>query len=57
MAPFSGHLEPVTGPTNDRKTVLDAIGHVRAIGGTAILDSLAEVVEKLPPAWGDAPSC
>ena len=48
VAPFSRQLEAVTGPTSDRKTALDAIGHVTATGGTAILDSLVEVVRKMP---------
>ena len=48
VAPFSQHLEAITGPTSDRKTVLEAIGHVKATGGTAILDSLVEVVQKVP---------
>lgn len=52
VAPFSKHLEAITGPTSDRKTVLEAIGHVRATGGTAILDSLVEVVQKVPPGSG-----
>jgi VWFA-related protein len=52
VAPFSKQLEAITGPTSDRKTVLEAIGHVRATGGTAILDSLVEVVQKIPPGSG-----
>ncbi len=52
VAPFSRRLEPVTGPTNDRKTVIEAIQHVQAVGGTAILDSLVEVVQKLPANLG-----
>jgi VWFA-related protein len=52
VAPFSTHLEAVTGPTNDRKTVLEAISHLTAKGGTAILDSLTEVVRTLPAGTG-----
>ncbi len=52
VAPFSRHLEAITGPTSDRRTILEAIGHVRATGGTAILDSLLEVVQKIPPGTG-----
>lgn len=52
VAPFSRRLDPVTGPTNDRQTILEAIEHVRGVGGTAILDSLVEVVRKLPAAMG-----
>ena len=48
IAPFSRHLGPVTGPTDDRKTIVESVGHVEAAGGTAILDSLIEVVQKLP---------
>jgi VWFA-related protein len=48
VAPFTRHLGPVTGPTDDRKTVLESVGHVEAVGGTAILDSLVEVIQKLP---------
>jgi VWFA-related protein len=48
VAPFSRHLGPLTGPTDDRKTILESVGHVEAVGGTAILDSLVEVIQKLP---------
>jgi VWFA-related protein len=48
VAPFSRQLLPITGPTNDLDTVLDAVQHISAAGGTAILDSLVEVVQNLP---------
>jgi Ca-activated chloride channel homolog len=48
VAPFTKHVEAVTGPTGDRKTILDAVGHVSAAGGTSILDCLVEIVQKLP---------
>ncbi len=40
VAPFSKTIGPVTGPTDDRQTVSDAIRGIRASGGTAILDCL-----------------
>ena len=42
VAPFSPTLEPITGPTDDRATVAEAIAAIRPSGGTAILDSLAD---------------
>jgi Ca-activated chloride channel homolog len=47
IVPFSKTLQPITGPTNDRATVLDAIGHIEPHGGTAILDSLVRVAAHL----------
>lgn len=41
VVPFSLKLGAVTGPTDDRDTIIEAIGAVRATGGTAILDSIA----------------
>jgi Ca-activated chloride channel family protein len=52
VAPFSRHVEAVTGPTGDRKTILDAVGHVNAAGGTSILDCLVEIIQKLPTDQG-----
>src|SRR5918993_2503684 len=40
VAPFSRTLGALTGPTDDRRTVTDAIRNIRSRGGTAILDSL-----------------
>jgi Ca-activated chloride channel homolog len=48
VAPFSKHLEPLTGPTEDRRTIVEAIQHIEPAGGTAILDSLIELSERLP---------
>ena len=47
VVPFSKTLEPITGPTNDRATVVDAIGHIEPHGGTAILDCLVRVAAHL----------
>lgn len=47
VVPFSRHLGPVTGPTNDPQTVADAVGTVSARGGTAIVDSLIELSSRL----------
>jgi Ca-activated chloride channel homolog len=47
VVPFSKTLQPITGPTNDRATVLEAIGHIEPHGGTAILDSLVRVAAHL----------
>lgn len=43
VAPFSRGLAATTGPTDDRRTVEEAIDAIRASGGTAILDSLAQL--------------
>lgn len=43
VVPFSKKLEPMTGPTDDQATVLDAISKIAPRGGTAILDSLIEL--------------
>jgi VWFA-related protein len=48
VAPFSKHLEAITGPTADRRTVVEAIDAIRPAGGTSILDSLVELCERLP---------
>jgi VWFA-related protein len=42
VVPFSRHVGAVTGPTDDRNTIIEAIGAVRSSGGTAIIDSLFE---------------
>ena len=52
VVPFSRHLGPVTGPTNDPQTVADAVGSVVARGGTAIVDSLTELSSRLSNAKG-----
>ena len=48
VAPFSRHLQAITGPTADRKTVIEAIDAIRPSGGTSILDSLVELCGRLP---------
>ena len=50
VAPFAKRLGALTGPTGDRKTIIEAIQHVEPTGGTAILDSLIELSERLPRA-------
>jgi len=50
VVPFSRGLGTVTGPTDDRATILDAIGQIRARGGTSILDSVAEAARLLSDA-------
>lgn len=52
VAPFSKGVLAVTGPTNDRRTVDEAIGAIRASGGTAILDSLVGLARSLPESTG-----
>ena len=52
VAPFRVGLEAVTGPTDDERTIADAIGGIRARGGTAILDSLASLPEYFANAQG-----
>jgi VWFA-related protein len=52
VAPFSYGLRALTGPTDDRVTVSEAIGAIRPGGGTAILDALAEVATHLDSAEG-----
>ena len=50
VAPFAKQLAPLTGPTGDRRTIVEAIQHIEPSGGTAILDSLIELSERLPRA-------
>jgi VWFA-related protein len=52
VAPFTRELGALTGPTDDHKTILEAVGHVASAGGTAILDSLVAIVKKLPTDQG-----
>lgn len=52
VVPFSLRLGAVTGPTADRDTIIDAIGAIRATGGTAILDCLSEATTLLKDASG-----
>jgi Ca-activated chloride channel family protein len=50
VAPFAKRLQALTGPTGDRRTILEAIQHIEPTGGTAILDALIELSERLPRA-------
>jgi Ca-activated chloride channel family protein len=50
VAPFSKQLAAVTGPTSDQRTIVDAIRHIEPTGGTAILDTLIELSQRLPRA-------
>ena len=50
VAPFAKRLAALTGPTGDRRTIVEAIQHIEPTGGTAILDSLIELSERLPKA-------
>jgi VWFA-related protein len=52
VAPFRRGIEAVTGPTNDDRTIADAISGIRATGGTAILDSLAALPDYFARAEG-----
>jgi Ca-activated chloride channel homolog len=45
VAPFSRTLSAITGPTDDRATVADAIAKIESRGGTAILDALEEAAQ------------
>jgi VWFA-related protein len=52
VAPFSKSVLAMTGPTDDRRTVEEAIGAIQARGGTAILDSLVGLSRGLPESTG-----
>jgi VWFA-related protein len=52
VAPFSNRVGVVTGPTDDRRTLEEAIGSVQSSGGTAILDSLAQLSDGLAKVEG-----
>ena len=52
VAPFRLGLDAVTGPTDDERTIADAIAGIRAKGGTAILDSLAALPDYFANAQG-----
>ncbi|MEO7135059.1 MAG: VWA domain-containing protein, partial [Vicinamibacterales bacterium] len=47
VVPFSDRLAAMTGPTDDRATVSEAIARIAPRGGTAILDGLIELVPHL----------
>lgn len=46
VAPFSRRLRAVTGPTNDRRTIGEAIDVIKAQGGTAMRDSMIEIARR-----------
>jgi VWFA-related protein len=50
VAPFAKQLGALTGPTGDRRTIIEAIQHIEPTGGTAILDALIELSQRLPRA-------
>src|SRR5262249_12137193 len=52
VAPFSVLVGPITGPTADRSTIVEALGAIKSRGGTAILDSLATVASSFGPTEG-----
>jgi Ca-activated chloride channel family protein len=45
VAPFAKALGVITGPTDDRATVTDAISRIRSSGGTAIRDALLQTTK------------
>jgi VWFA-related protein len=47
VAPFAASLKPLTGPTNDRQTIAEAVQAITAEGGTALRDSLIELADRL----------
>ncbi len=50
VMPFRLGIESSTGPTDDEPTITSAIAAINAGGGTAILDTLASLPERLRPA-------
>ncbi len=52
VAPFAKSLLSVTGPTDDRQTVAEAIRAIHSSGGTAILDSLIQLAHGFPESPG-----
>jgi VWFA-related protein len=52
VVPFNKTLSAVTGPTDDRVTIDEAIAAIRARGGTAIFDCLKAVAERISPMEG-----
>lgn len=47
VAPFSRTIGAITGPTDDRATVAEAISKIEPRGGTAILDSLEDAAKTI----------
>jgi VWFA-related protein len=52
VAPFSKTIGATTGPTDDRRTILEAIGAIQPTGGTAILDAITRIGPALATAKG-----
>ncbi len=52
VAPFALKLKAVTGPTNDRATISEAVSAISAAGGTALRDSMIEVADLLADTAG-----
>jgi Ca-activated chloride channel family protein len=52
IAPFSKEIGAITGPTNDRATIVEGIEAIKTSGGTAILDSLRQASRILANAEG-----
>jgi VWFA-related protein len=52
VAPFSRTLRAVTGPTNDRQTIGEAVGAINAQGGTAMRDSMIEIAGRFESVEG-----
>jgi VWFA-related protein len=52
VAPFSKQVLSITGPTDDRQTVADAIRAIGSSGGTAILDSVVQFSRSFPEGDG-----
>jgi len=52
VAPFSRTVGAITGPTDDRQTVAEAIDAIESRGGTAILDSLTAMTTQLQGVQG-----
>jgi Ca-activated chloride channel homolog len=46
VAPFSRQLRAITGPTNDRQTINEAVDAINAQGGTAMRDSMIEIASR-----------
>jgi VWFA-related protein len=52
VAPFSRRLRAITGPTNDKQTIAEAVGAIGAQGGTAMRDSMIEIADRFDGAEG-----
>ena len=46
VVPFSRQLRAITGPTNDRQTITEAVSAINAQGGTAMRDSMIEIASR-----------